>query len=458
MAVAFRSASFATGSTPGSNSSITGTEPTGAANGDYLVMVAFMEATGSTSITVPSGWTSLKSGVAGTGFRYVICGISRGASAPSYAVTSVSSSGRYYEVHVCAFSGAGATQPDSQAAAVATGSTQTDIDPPATTAVSSAAMAVAIGIHWAGSWGTGWTTIPTGYTLRTDNTPGNDGVIVTKLLSVSGAENPGVIGQTPAADVWIAHTLTIAPPSGAQSFTLTPATETDAAQGLSFVKPIKVTLTPATEAEAAQALSVTKPLRVTLTPVAEADTAQTLTVTKPIVVTLTPAAETDGLVPLSITHPIHVDLVPADETDAAQTLSITHTGTQTLVPAAETDTPQALRTGMRRPTPTADETDAAQPLTVLHAPALVPAAEIDAAVVITFTQPHRFTLTPATETDDAPGITYQLSAAHFYTLSPAVETDIVLLLNFSIVGGGGGRRPRYYIQRTSRFQARKRAG
>jgi hypothetical protein len=125
-----------------------------------------------------------------------------------------------------------------------------------------------------------------------------------------------------------------------QDFDLTPATETDAAQTLSFVKPIRKTLTPATETDAAQGLSATKTIRKALTPAAESDAAQGVTFTKPIRKTLGPAAETNAAQALDKDK--RVVVLWASETDTAQVLSITHDIIKSLTPATELDQATAL--------------------------------------------------------------------------------------------------------------------
>jgi Concanavalin A-like lectin/glucanases superfamily len=81
--------------------------------------------------------------------------------------------------------------------------------------------------------------------------------------------------------------------------------------------PHTLTLAPATETDAAQALTFSKPIHVTLTPAAETDAGQAATATHPR--TVTPAAEVDAGVTLSITHDsgTHRTLTPAVETDVA---------------------------------------------------------------------------------------------------------------------------------------------
>jgi hypothetical protein len=128
--------------------------------------------------------------------------------------------------------------------------------------------------------------------------------------------------------------------AGGTNVNLTPATETDAAQALSFVKPIRKTLTAATSTEAAQVLSVTKPIRKTVTSVTETDAAQVLSVTKPIRKTLTAAAETDAAQALDKDK--SDTLTAATEADAAQALSVTKTIFKALTAATESDAAQVL--------------------------------------------------------------------------------------------------------------------
>ena len=74
---------------PTDTSGNTGTEPTGAANGDTLVAIAYTS--GSTIPTLATGWTSIAAVATthwGEGIR--IAKIQRGASAPSYLFTNAS--------------------------------------------------------------------------------------------------------------------------------------------------------------------------------------------------------------------------------------------------------------------------------------------------------------------------------------------------------------------------------
>ena len=109
--------------------------------------------------------------------------------------------------------------------------------------------------------------------------------------------------------------------------TLTPATETDAAQALTHARGFAVT--PATETDAAQAITFTQPHTVTLTPATETDTPVALTFSSGAQhVGITPATEGDAAVALSYgcAVPQEVTLTPATESDAAVTLRITRSG------------------------------------------------------------------------------------------------------------------------------------
>jgi len=121
---------------------------------------------------------------------------------------------------------------------------------------------------------------------------------------------------------------------GPQQKTLTPATETDAAQALAVTK--LVVLSPGGETDAAQTLSIRK--RVTLTPAVETDAAVALAVKT--LVTLSPATETDSAQSLSIGGAQQITLTPAVETDAAVGLSIRKL--VTITPGLETDAAVAL--------------------------------------------------------------------------------------------------------------------
>jgi hypothetical protein len=130
--------------------------------------------------------------------------------------------------------------------------------------------------------------------------------------------------------------------AGAAGVTLIPATESNAAQVLSFIKTIFNTLTPATSSEAAQALSFTKIIFKTLIPAVETNAAIALSFGGINEVTLTPATEIDAAQALNFTKTIFKTLTPATEIDSAQTVSYAQASSFTITPAVEIDVAQQL--------------------------------------------------------------------------------------------------------------------
>lgn len=209
MAVAFRAASTA-GYGNGANA-LAGTEPAGTVQNDVLLAQLIVNATSGSAPSLPALWTPIFSGLTAAGgaahFYYLVALIVRGASAPALGFTTGATSA-YRELNILGFSGCDTTTP-LDASANGTPVNAVNPDPPAVTAVSSAAMAVCLGAQWNGST-TSWTA-PAGYTRRSLNNAGNDSTIGTKLLSVSGAEDPAAwSGGSTTNDCWAA-TLTLAP-------------------------------------------------------------------------------------------------------------------------------------------------------------------------------------------------------------------------------------------------------
>jgi hypothetical protein len=210
--IAFRAEAhvIGTGASP-----TTGSEPTGTVQGDVLVALFIVDSTASTTVGIPAGWTSLYTSVSPSNqFRQNLCYIVRGASAPSLAFTHSGNSSTYRELYILGFSGCSTSSPiDASANGGYTTGIALNPDPPAVTAVSNAAMAIAVGINRAGSSTCGSWVAPTGYTIRSDNTPANDGAIATKLLSVAGSENPSAfsgVASSGSQDAWQA-TVTLTP-------------------------------------------------------------------------------------------------------------------------------------------------------------------------------------------------------------------------------------------------------
>lgn len=228
---------------------------------------------------------------------------------------------------------------------------------------------------------------PPGFTKETGYTLLSDVASTTPVARLSSewilGEDTSVSSTAPSTNQGGGVACEIAAGSAAHLVTLTAATETDAAQTLTVVKPIEVTLTPTAETDAAVALAAVKP--VTVTPATETDAAQALVVTQ------------DGSIPVTLT--------PVTETDAAQTLVVVKTILKTLTPAVETDAAQTVAAAKSLAVTAAGETDAAQALAPAKAPALAAAAETDSAQPLSALKPILVTLTPATETDTAVALT-----------------------------------------------------
>lgn len=199
----------------------------------------------------------------------------------------------------------------------------------------------------------------------------------------AGAAASKAVGMTAPNQIWSLVAVEVKGSAGT-TVTLTPATETDAAQALSLQK--FATVTPAVETDAAQALLFGKNASVT------------------------PATETDGAQGLSFYRA--ATITPATEVDGAQGLVFAKNAT--LTPAVETNGAQALG--------------------YFKFVTLVPATEVDAAQALGLTFATFYTLTPATETDTA----VPLALVRNITLTPATEADEAQALGYSQAGGGGG--------------------
>jgi len=161
-----------------------------------------------------------------------------------------------------------------------------------------------------------------------------------------------------------------------------------------------VTLTPATETDTAQPLTFTKTIFVTLTPVVETDTAVPLVVTKPIFVSLTPVTETDTAVQLLVGAQSKT-ITPVTETDTAEPLNFTKTIFVSLTPVVETDTAQGLQLQKSVTLVPATETDSTVPLLKVKSTFLVPATETDTAFPLVLKASIRVALGAAIEQDEA---------------------------------------------------------
>lgn len=205
MAATPRSSSGGAGTS--SNSPVAATEPTGTVQNDVIFGQFIVEATGVTAIALPSGWTSLRNGN-NADFYWRWGYIVRGASAPSLSFSWTGTTNRYREVFLVTVQGADTTNPiDASATAVATG-TNNSANPPSVDPVSADALAMVFMAHWSGSGAGGWTP-PTGYTIRSNNTAGNDALIATKALASGSVEDPAAI-TAPGSANWVADTFAIA--------------------------------------------------------------------------------------------------------------------------------------------------------------------------------------------------------------------------------------------------------
>src|SRR5437773_743569 len=93
----------------------------------------------------------------------------------------------------------------SESHVVGTGTDATPAEPAGAAAVDTATLAIAIIMDWDGSAAGGWTG-PAGYTIRSDNTAGNDSAVATKTLSASGSENPAAFTNR----IGVAHNKVVA--------------------------------------------------------------------------------------------------------------------------------------------------------------------------------------------------------------------------------------------------------
>ncbi len=302
----------------------------------------------------------------------------------------------------------------------------------------------ALGTTAAGTEPTGWTTVPGSVSYAPAPTLGTGPKVkVRKGTASTDRMMFDLIGL-----------VVEVVPSSAQSKTVTPATETDAAQALSKTKTIYKAVVAATEADAAIALSKSKPIRKTLTPAVTTNTAQALSATKPIHRTLGQALETDAAQVLSKTKTIRKTLGQAVETDVAVALSKTQIHRRTLGVALEADLAVALVfvKPIRKTLGQGLETDAAIALSKIKPirKTLGQALEADLAVALVFVKPIHRTLGAGNETDLAValvvtkpihkslGVTSEADATqalsktqtHFRTLGPAVESDASVALVF----------------------------
>lgn len=213
MAIAFRAESHTGGTL---NVNPTGTEPTGTVQNDILVALFGGNELNATAPTAPSGWTTLANNsinlVASDWLSWNLAWIRRGASAPALGWTGGAAG--YSELIIFCFSGVDTTTAiDSQSSTGGTGNTAGhNSDPPATTAVSSSAMAVCCGVMWQGNV-SGYGA-PTGYTIPYTGA-GEVSAFAYRLLSSSGVDNPGAFSGVSSGGAdhtyWDGFTVTLKP-------------------------------------------------------------------------------------------------------------------------------------------------------------------------------------------------------------------------------------------------------
>lgn len=193
-------------------SPVTGTEPTGTAQNDFLFAL-FAVGAAATAVALPALWTPLRGpALVGSAFRYVVGYIVRGAAAPSLDFTWAGASGIYNELQVLRFSGNDTVSPIEATSAGAVSGTGATTNPPAATAVNVGGMAVAWAIQWQGLGSAGGA--PAGYTMRSRASLGDDSIIATKAIAATGAEDPAAMGTWGASNSFVTDTFIIAPAGG----------------------------------------------------------------------------------------------------------------------------------------------------------------------------------------------------------------------------------------------------
>lgn len=195
----------------GTGTSPTAVEPTGCTSGDMLVALAESD---TSAITQPTGWTQDFTGTQGA-LHWSVSHIARAGSAPSLVWTVTGSV--YREVHLaCLMPATGTVAFDSKSAAGTSGNgASSNPNPPATTAVASASLAIAGGLNDAGAAAGGWTA-SAGYTMKTGTALQDSGFLETKTLSAAGSEDPAAVANAPGSttDFWNGFTMTFAESGG----------------------------------------------------------------------------------------------------------------------------------------------------------------------------------------------------------------------------------------------------
>jgi hypothetical protein len=192
-AIAFRSKSF--NYTGTSTTSLTVSEPAGAANNDILFM--FVVANGNPTFSTPTGWTQVFTPYQTTTDKLAIglYWIRRSSTAPTYTISWTGSLGTYpwVEVGVTCWSGAITSGTPYEGLVKTTNYRAPPAypDPSAVTTTVANTMVIAFGMTWSG-WAT-TATPPTGYTIAEGGVNGanNDTAVAYKAVATVGTENPG---------------------------------------------------------------------------------------------------------------------------------------------------------------------------------------------------------------------------------------------------------------------------
>jgi hypothetical protein len=204
-ALAFRSKTYSTNN----STSITGTEPTGAAQNDIIIAAIIMEKNAFAQAT-PAGWTQLFLGQ-GASVDVGLYWIRRGSSAPTYTFTWTTSV--WAEISLSAWSGAvqtGSPFEDYQNSGFGL-SDPPNPNSPSVTTTSANAFVITVGAQWSG-WSTGGGTVPGGYT-NVHNTASTDVGVAYKTVASPGAEDPAAWANSigGSAETHIGFTLVLTP-------------------------------------------------------------------------------------------------------------------------------------------------------------------------------------------------------------------------------------------------------
>lgn len=169
----------------GVDTTFTASEPSGAADGNALVLWLLLEDTFS-GLTGATGWTK-KGTTLDVGPFSTACYVIRRSGAPDLTWSWTTS--RYFEWSLHRVSGIVSSGEFVEAFVEGTPTTGSEPNPPSATATTAETLAMAAGFTWAG-WGGSGATAPASYTLRYG--PASvDHAVATRALASAGAEDPG---------------------------------------------------------------------------------------------------------------------------------------------------------------------------------------------------------------------------------------------------------------------------